>query len=135
MTPSRKTPVKSSFNPSSAVDVDVLLTRFFRSAMPEPWPACPRVLPEAAALLPRRKSTKGRWLLRAGRRLAAAAVVAGMVVGYVAMQAWFVDPQPAFPSLMDGRPEMGFNKLVPGKVIDNPKKDEPGDDGSKKDIP
>jgi hypothetical protein len=135
MTPSRNAPVNFDFTSPPSGDVDVLLTRFFRSAMPEPWPACPRLLSATAALPLRRKFTTGRLLLRAGRRLAAAAVVAGMVVGYVAMQAWFVEPQQAFPSLMDGRPEIGFNKLVPGKVSDGPKKEEAGDEGAKKDPP
>jgi hypothetical protein len=135
MTPSRKAPVNSSFNPPSAGDADVLLTRFFRSAMPEPWPACPSVPSETPALPPRRRFTTGRLLLRAGRRMAAAAVVAGMVVGYVAMQAWFVDPQPAFPALMGAKPEIGFKEWVPRKAIDDSKKDDPADDGSKKDPP
>jgi hypothetical protein len=120
----------------SADDPELLLAEFFRSELPDPWPACPRPLSTPGVLPLRRKLTWGRLLLRAGRRIAAAAVVAGMVVGYVAMQGWFVDPQQPFPSLMDNRPEreMGFNKLVPGKATENSKKDDPAEDGPKKDI-
>lgn len=102
MTYSTRPPV----HPRQALPSDELdgeLRRFFRSEMPDPWPAAPRVAyEELTKPQPRRWSVVRFW--RVPRQLAIAAAVALLVIGYLVLQAWFPDPRPAVNPPLDPNP-------------------------------
>jgi hypothetical protein len=117
MTMPTKPHLHSRFTPSN--DVDGLLTRFFQAALPEPWPVCPTPAAETATMLPLPKSGSSRWVHIAGR-VAVAAAMAGLVVGYLGLQSSFPDPRPDSHALGRG-PGFAFRPLVPGLSIDQTK--------------
>jgi hypothetical protein len=82
-------------------EVDELLRRFYRAEMPDPWPAAPAVatVSPSQERQPRRL-TFGRFF-RAPTRLALAAAVALLVIGYLALQTWFPEPGPMSPFSTD----------------------------------
>src|SRR5262245_52242085 len=86
--------------PRRGDDLDGLLRRFFRSEMPDRWPAPPQ-LP-----LPARPRPRGRF--RPSARLALAAAVSFFVVGYLALAAAFPSSSPGVVS-PGVRPETGYN--------------------------
>jgi hypothetical protein len=113
-------------------EVDELLSRYFRAQVPLTWPRCPTPASKVATFeLPRKRPASG--LARLARRLAVAAAVAGLVVGYHGLQNSFVEPMSTLPMRISG-PEMGF-RPEPPKVIDDTKKDEQGEGARKKQIP
>jgi len=65
-------------------DLDGLLRRFFRSEMPDPWPAPPQLPPAA----PRKRQVARGWF-RPSTRFALAASVALFVIGYLALAGRF----------------------------------------------
>jgi hypothetical protein len=132
MTSFNKTFLKPRLSSSSNDEVDDLLTRYFRTQVPRTWPPCPTPASEIATLQLPRKRTAGR-LSRLTRRLAVAAAVAGLVVGYHGLQSSFVEPQSPLPLRISG-PEMSFRFDSP-KVLDDTKKDEQGEGAKKKQIP
>jgi len=80
------------FGAPSTDEVDELLRRFFRAEMPGEWPAAPVVeVAPRPRVLPRRTVVR---FFRAPARLAVAAAVALLVIGYLSLQAWFPEPQP-----------------------------------------
>ena len=87
--------------PENREDVDRLLESFFRSEMPDPWPAL-NLPASGRASQPLRRS----WWRRFGR-LAVAACIALFLLGYLSLASFF----PREPS----RPE-----LNPGREIGNP---------------
>jgi hypothetical protein len=81
-------------------DFDELLTRFFRSEMPDPWPA----VPEAPPAEPRRQAPARPWF-RHSSRLALAAAVALFLIGYLTLASRFpAGNTNGGPSI---RPELG----------------------------
>ena len=76
--------MNATLNNSSADhgDIDVLLTRYFRSEMPTPWPACD-------ALVQARKAARGRNKFRAFSRLALAASVVLFFAAYLTLSGLF----------------------------------------------
>jgi hypothetical protein len=85
-------------------NVDTLLRQFFRSEMPEPWPAAPPV-PAPAPRKPQQRSG-----FRLSSRFALAAAVALFVVGYLTLAARFPAGGDARPAPLP--PEVG---QVPGR--------------------
>jgi hypothetical protein len=66
-------------------DVEALLHDFFRSEVPVPWPAPPVVAQEPAQVIkPFRRPRFGRYA-----RLAMAAAVATLLIGYLTLAAFF----------------------------------------------
>jgi hypothetical protein len=61
-------------------DLDNQLRRFFRSEMPDPWPAVPEVLPA-----PSSRQAQARPWFRHSSRLALAAAVGLFLIGYLAL--------------------------------------------------
>jgi hypothetical protein len=109
-------PTHPRFYDPRGEEVDGLLTRFFRSEMPEPWPACPRVASESKPP----PTVTWRRFFRVPGRLALAAAVAGLVIGYLALASWFPEPQRAVPSgssPVDHQNQIGFN-VTPGTFKD-----------------
>lgn len=86
-------------NGDVANDVDRLLTSYFQSEMPNPWPTWQA--PETHTL-PRRRS---RWLSLT--RLAVAASLAGLLAAYLALAGFF--PREA-PGKMDLNPSHNIGK-------------------------
>jgi hypothetical protein len=87
-------------------DLDTLLRRLFRAAMPKDWPAPPR-LPEAPRPRPR------PWY-RQPSRLALAAAVAFFLLGYLALASLF--PKGAPSGGVSIKPEIGLRDRLP-KVV------------------
>src|SRR5262245_52336228 len=75
----RQPPTRDAL-PRRPDELDVLLRRFFRSEMPDPWPAPPPVT-EA----PRRPLPAPRPWFRQSSRWALAAAVSFFLVGYLAL--------------------------------------------------
>ncbi|HYV36491.1 MAG TPA: hypothetical protein VE988_12340 [Gemmataceae bacterium] len=112
-------PVHPRLAPQRDDDVDGLLSRFFRSELPEPWPTCPTVSAAPNA------TVKSPWksFLRFPVRVAVAAAVAGLVIGYAGLQRWFPDPKPVAPMSMsmDSGNGMAIKLPSPGPFIDHTK--------------
>jgi hypothetical protein len=81
------------FAASKNDDVEELLRRFYRSEMVHPWPDAPAVTPLVTEAPRPRRLALGRFF-RSPARLAIAASVALLVIGYLALQTWFPDPKP-----------------------------------------
>jgi hypothetical protein len=98
-------------------DVDSLLSRFFRSEVPDPWPACP-----VAVSAPKVPARSG-WgpMLRLPVRFAVAAAVAGLVIGYAGLQRWFPDPKPTAPMSLPLESGNGMGIKLPSPFIDHTK--------------
>jgi hypothetical protein len=113
MNPTRP-PVNHRFAATRTGEVEELLRRFYRAEMPESWPAAPAVAAPTSGT-PRRLAV-GRFF-RAPRRLALAASVALLVIGFLALQTWFPEPQPASevgsPLLMQ---KMDMQRRVPNRT-------------------
>ena len=103
--------------------MDGALRQYFRAEMPEPWPAAPRVADEETARPERRRWSLGRFV-RVPTRAAVAACVALLVIGYLALQSWFPDPQPFAGPQVDS-PAIGFRPLSPGHSLDRTKSGRP----------
>jgi hypothetical protein len=86
-------------------DVDVLLRQFFRSEMPDPWPAAPPV----SATAPRKPQQRRGF--RLSSRSALAAAVALFLIGYLALAARFPAGGDARLAPLD--PKVGH---VPGRA-------------------
>ena len=122
MTYSTRPPVNPRLVLVGLDEVDGALRQYFRSAMPEPWPAAPRVAEEKTTPEPRRL-TLVRFF-RVPVRLAVAACVALLVIGYLALQSWFPDPQPVTGPQVDS-PAIGLRPLSPGHSLDRTKSGRP----------
>jgi hypothetical protein len=108
MNPTRP-PLYHRFGAPGTDEVDSLLRRFFRAEMPSQWPAAPMV-----ELTPRLRMQPKRHVVRffrAPARLAVAAAVALLVIGYVSLQTWFPEPQPASSV---GHENMMSRDIIPG---------------------
>jgi hypothetical protein len=92
MTYSTRPPVNPRFA-SPPDELDGLLRRFYRAQLPQPWPAPPRLESEQQTTEAPRKLAVAR-LFRGATRVAVAAAVAFLVIGYLALQGWFPDPRP-----------------------------------------
>jgi hypothetical protein len=103
---STRPPLNDRFAVTRTDEVDEVLRCFYRAEMPHPWPAAPVVKAEA----PPRRLGLGHFF-RVPGRLAIAASVAALVIGYLMLQAWFPDPKP--DSAID-KTQMGF-RVAPGK--------------------
>jgi hypothetical protein len=88
-----KPPLNYRFAASQNDDMEELLRRFYSSEMAQPWPDAPAVTPFAAEVPRARRLAIGRFF-RSPARLAIAASVALLVIGYLALQTWFPDPKP-----------------------------------------
>jgi hypothetical protein len=86
-------PVNYRLAASRNDDVEELLRRFYRSEMAQPWPDAPAVTPLVKEAPRPRRLAIGRFF-RTPARLAIAASVALLVIGYLALQTWFPDPKP-----------------------------------------
>ncbi len=90
-------------------DLDDLLRRFFRSELPDPWPAPPQLSPASRAQgqqppqPPRR-----RWFPRSSR-LALAAAISFFLAGYLALVGAFPTSAPSRESI---RPTTGHNDRI-----------------------
>ena len=91
MTYSTRPPINLRFT-SPPDEVDGLLRRFYRSQLPDPWPAPPQV-PLEQPMTPQPPRLAVARFFRPGRVAVAAAVVL-LVIGYLALQSWFPDPKP-----------------------------------------
>jgi hypothetical protein len=91
MTYSTRPPVNPRFS-SPPDQLDGLLHRFYRAQWPDPWPAAPRVASECKTTPVPRQLSMVRFF-RPPARVAVAACVALLVIGYVALQSWFPDPR------------------------------------------
>jgi hypothetical protein len=80
--------------------------------MPDPWPAAPAVASEYKTTPRPRRLAHGRFF-----RLALAACVAALVIGYLAVQAWFPEPKPVVPNGVDGSHPHATPLLKPGNMI------------------
>jgi hypothetical protein len=96
------------FGPSGD-ELEGMLRTFFRAEVPDPWPTMK--FPEP--ILKLRKPRRSTWL-RVGPRLAVAASVALLVVGYLALGSIFPKHQPDGPS-MNG-PTIGQKDNRPRRV-------------------
>jgi hypothetical protein len=103
MTYSTRPPINLRFT-SPPDEVDGLLRRFYRAQLPVPWPAPPQVPVEQPTPQPQRLAVSRFFRLD---RLAVAAAVVLLVIGYLALQGWFPDPKPNKPA----------NSLTPGGEI------------------
>jgi hypothetical protein len=133
MTPYNNNPVHLRMNMPSTDDADVVLRQFFQAALPQTWPPSPAPLDDQMAPPSDHQFAKKRWLRLPGR-LAIAASVAGLVVGFGAVQTWFPEPQPGIRSQIDESRPMGF-KSQPGKVVDPKDRDRPPDENHRLDVP
>jgi hypothetical protein len=116
MTYSTRPPVNPRFA-SPPDELDGLLRRFYRAQLPHPWPAPPGLASEPQTTEAPRKLGVAR-LFRGATRVAVAAAVAFLVIGYLALQSWFPDPRPT-----NGKPELQnglFARplLKPGHSVD-----------------
>jgi hypothetical protein len=73
-------------------EVEELLRRFYRAEVPHAWPAPPAVTPMLREAKQPRRLAIGRFF-RVPTRLAIAASVALLVIGYITLQTWFPEPQ------------------------------------------
>jgi hypothetical protein len=105
MTQSTRPPVFPRFAAPPPDEVDGLLRRFFRAQMPSPWPKAP-VASEYKTTSPSRRLAVVRFF-RPTIRLAVAAAVALLVIGYLALQSWFPDPRALNPAPADNQHPMG----------------------------
>jgi hypothetical protein len=109
---------------SSGDELEGMLRSFFRAEVPDPWPMMKA--PEPVVKLPMRK--RSPWL-RVGPRLAVAASVAFLLLGYLALGSIFpkheqVGPNPGERNIAkDNRPKLlpiitpkGFKNLMEEKV-------------------
>jgi hypothetical protein len=101
-------------------EIDALLRRYYHAEMPQPWPQAPEVTHTVRQPKPPRKLSLVRFF-RVPTRLAVAAAVALLVIGYVALQTWFPEPQAA--SGVDGSKTIGRNLPLhtPDRFPSNPK--------------
>ena len=117
----------SNLNPTrpEASDVDDLLRKYFQREMPAAWPACPRPTP------PRQRRLVSLWSYRLPR-VALAAAVALLFVGYLSVARWF--PQDtAGIGLSPTAPEIGdFNKQRPHRPAAAPVRQDELDTKNKK---
>ena len=90
-------------------DLDGLLRTFFRSEMPDPWPAAPRVRP---ALRPEARPAPRRPWFRQPGRLALAAAVSCFLIGYLALSSAFPSSGPGAVVAPGGRP-FAIDKVKP----------------------
>jgi len=104
-------PVNPRFSSPPSDELDGLLRQFFRSQLPSPWPEAPQVSCEQKTI-----ATPGKLghtgFFRPRMRLAVAACVAFLVIGYVGLQSWFPDPKPAPRALHDSQ---GFASKLKAK--------------------
>jgi hypothetical protein len=120
-------PVKPGPNGRSPGDLDGLLRRFFRAALPNPWPAPPVPAPTVpGARLPLWKR------FRPGRRLSLAAALAFLLIGYLWLASLFprtfpaVERLPGEGGVIGQRPERvhlpnGRNLLIQQRTIPGPR--------------
>jgi hypothetical protein len=112
MYPTRQ-PMNHRFASTRTGEVEQVLRCFYRAEMPEPWPAAPNVAwAEPKPPQPQRLAL-GRFFRIPGR-VAIAASVALLVIGYLLVQAWFPDPKPESDI---GSSTIGY-RFVPGKGPD-----------------
>ena len=107
-----KPPVNYRFSLSRTGDIEELLRRFYRAEVPQAWPAAPAVTPVRCEAKQPRKLAIGRFF-RVPVRLAIAASVALLVIGYVTLQTWF--PEPRSTSEV-GNERMGSRDLTPHPI-------------------
>jgi hypothetical protein len=106
-------------------DLDELLARFFKSALPQPWPACPQPpLARAANLGVAPSRTRSFWRDGMVARLAVAAALAGLILSYPSLQTTLPDAQFKSPWTVDERQPVGF-RWLPEKTIDHTKSGQP----------
>ena len=97
----------------TARDVDALLRDYFRAQMPEPWPEV-----DVPATLPL-VQPRSKWL-RAFPRLALAASIVLLLLGYVALGGLF--PKESTNALDQMAPEIGTREgLTPPKRVKTPR--------------
>jgi len=102
-------------------ELDGLLRRYFRAQVPEPWPAAPRVSSELKTMPSPRRLAHGRFF-----RLAVAACAACLVIGFLALQAWFPEPLPLVPNGVDGRnPTASKGNISPLHQIERTRNGQP----------
>lgn len=95
--------IMNDLKPGNGDHVDGVLTRFFRSEMPHPWPEC-----EASAQA--RRTLPGRF--RTVGRLALAASVVLFFLGYFYLAGFF--PRSTQGPLQEGSHNMGKSPLKSG---------------------
>jgi hypothetical protein len=123
MTQSTRPPVFPRIASTPPDEVDGLLRRFFRAQMPSPWPKAPETS-EYKTMTPSRSLAVLRFF-RPSIRLAVAAAVAALVIGYLALQSWFPDPKAVNPSAADNDHQLG-SKLPKIKLQEQKSPTNPG---------
>jgi hypothetical protein len=118
MTYQTRPPVNPRFSSPPLDELDGLLRRFYRTQMPDPWPAAPRVASAEETPPSPRRVAVGRFF-RPTLRVALAAAVAFLVIGYLALQGWFPDPsvKPASSQMLDTGSGIGSRLPQPKRQV------------------
>jgi hypothetical protein len=102
-------------------EIEELLRRFYRAEVPQPWPVPPAVPPLFREAKQPRRLAISRFF-RVPTRLAIAAAVALLVIGYMTLQTWFPEPRTAsggdeketIGQKIGHHPRDRFNNVPPG---------------------